>query len=506
MSRIASSRAVARRRRRPARAVVTAAAALAVLAVSATGCAMVVTGHGSSMLYDPFHGGGLPAVNGPSGPRGDAPAPTGTVKNTDHGDADRLALLAVNDIEEFWRRNYSPALRGTFTPVDTLVSYDSTDPASPTVCRRPTDGLVNAFYAPRCNLIAWDRGKLIPSGVKFFGQMPVAGIFAHEYGHAIQRMAKLVHLLTATIVLEQQADCFGGVYMRWVAEGHSPRFILSTADGLDRVLAGLITLRDPILTPDDRDLVDEGHGTALDRVSAFQMGFVSGAPACAGIDMAEIRKRRGDLPIALSYDRTGAVQTGEVAITGQTLTALMDTLGAVFAPKDPPRLSYGQSGCPDAQPSPPASYCPATNTIAVDLPALQTMGAPADEHSGQVLIQGDDTALSVVMSRYALAVQHQRGLRLDTPVAALRTACLTGVAHRKMAEPVAVPAGDGLTLAAGDLDKAVAGLLTNRLVASDVDGRTVPAGFTRITAFRSGVVGSNDGLCYQRFSDTRAAG
>ena len=471
-------------------------------AIGVTGCSTLVKGHGSSMLYDPFHVGGLPAVDGPSGPRSDAPEPTGTVKNTNHGDEDKLALLSLNDIQEFWQHSYSQSFPGSFRPVEDLTSYDSDDPASPVVCHERTYKLVNAFFSPRCNLIAWDRGVLIPTGKTYFGPMPVTGIFAHEYGHAIQQMAKIVHRATSTIVREQQADCLGGVYMRWVAEGKSPRFTLSTGDGLDHVLAGLIDIRDPILTPEDQELTDEGHGTALDHVSAFQMGFVSGAPACAAIDENEVKQRRGDLPIALTYDRSGRLETGEVPITEQTMSALMDTLGSIFSPKSPPQLSYSPGGCADAQTSPPASYCPATNTIAVDLAQLQKMGAPADEQSGHVLIQGDDTAMSVVMSRYVLAVQHERGLKLDSPVSALRTACLTGVAHRKMASPAALPSDNGLSLTAGDLDKAVAGLLTNHLVASDVNGQTVPAGFTRITAFRSGVVSTNDDMCYQRFPDS----
>lgn len=490
-------------RLRSAAAAATALSVVVVIAV-ASGCTTVVKAHGSSMLYDPFHVGGLPAVDGPSGPRSDAPQPTGTVQNTNHGDEDRLALLSVNDVQDFWQSNYSQFFKGDFRPVDDLVSYDSDDPASPYVCHRETYKLVNAFFAPRCNLIAWDRGVLIPAGKTYFGPMPVTGIFAHEYGHAIQQMAKIVHNLTSTIVREQQADCFGGVYMRWVAEGKSTRFTLSTGDGLDHVLAGLIDIRDPILTPEDQALTEEGHGTALDRVSAFQMGFVSGASACAVIDEKEVKQRRGDLPIALTYDQSGRLETGEVPINEQTMSSLMETLGAIFAPKSPPQLSYSAGGCADAQPSPPASYCPATNTIVVDLAQLQKMGAPADERSG-VLIQGDDTAMSVVMSRYVLAVQRERGLKLDSPVSALRTACLTGLAHRKMAGPLSVPSGNALTLTAGDLDKAVAGLLTNHLVASDVNGQTVPAGFTRITAFRSGVVSSNDDLCYQRFADAAAS-
>ena len=54
-------------------------------------------------------------------------------------------------------------------------------------------------------------------------------------------------------------------------------------------------------------------------------------------------------------------------------------------------------------------------------------------------------------------------------------------------------------LTAGDLDEAVSGLLTNHMVASDADGTTVPAGFTRIAAFRGGVGGNMD-ACYSRYT------
>jgi hypothetical protein len=179
------------------------------------------------------------------------------------------------------------------------------------------------------------------------------------------------------------------------------------------------------------------------------------------------------------------------------LATLMELLGKIFSPKNPPTLSYKPADCPDARQSPPASYCPATNTIAIDLPALAKMGKLAAE-SEHMLPQGDDTALSIVMSRYALAVQHERGLPMQSPWTALRTACLTGVVHRKMAEPIDLPSGKQLILTAGDLDEAVAGLLTNHMVASDADGISVPAGFTRIAAFRGGVGGDMD-ACYSRY-------
>ncbi|WP_408582296.1 neutral zinc metallopeptidase [Mycobacterium ulcerans] len=458
------------------------------------GCTTIVDGRALSILNDPFRVGGLPATNGPSGPRPDGSPPTGTVINTNNGPIDKLSLLSVNDIQNYWKANYEP-LQGTFRPVSKLVSYDSNDPNSPIVCHNDTYELVNAFFTSRCNMIAWDRSVFMPVAQEYFGEISVTGVLAHEFGHALQVMAKLVTRRDPTIVREQQADCFAGVYLYWVAEGKSPRFRLSTADGLDHVLAGIITTQDPVMDTDEQN--DDEHGSALDRVSAFQMGFLSGTPACAAINESEIVRRRGDLPTGLRVDSSGNPETGKVPINQDTLTTLMELLGKIFSPTDPPTLSYQQAGCPDAKPSPPASYCPATNTITVDLPALAAIGKVADskQHS---LPQGDDTALSIVMSRYALSVQHQRDLPMQSPWTALRTACLTGVVHREMAEPIELPSGQQLVLTAGDLDEAVSGLLTNRMVASDADGISVPAGFTRIAAFRAGVSGDME-ACYSRY-------
>ncbi|QNI05459.1 peptidase [Mycobacterium kubicae] len=483
--------------RRSRRVIASARAAMACLAaiLVVAGCTTMVNGHALSILNDPFRVGGLPTDNGPSGARPNGPAPTGTVINTNNGPIDKLSLLSVNDIQEFWKANYHDPLKGTFKPVDKLVSYDSDDPNSPIVCHNDTYQLVNAFFTSRCNMIAWDRGVFMAVAQKYFGDMSVNGVLAHEFGHALQTMAKLVSRKDPTIVREQQADCFAGVYLYHVAEGKSPRFTLSTADGLDHVLAGIITTRDPVMESDTQN--DDEHGSALDRVSAFQMGFITGTSACAAINRAEIERRRGDLPTTLRVDTTGSPETGEVQITQDTLKTLMELMGKIFSPKNPPTLSYQAASCSDAKASPPASYCPASNTIVVDLPALAAMGKVAGEKQHS-LPQGDDTALSVVMSRYALAVQHERGLAMQSPWTALRTACLTGVAHRKMAEPIELASGNQLVLTAGDLDEAVSGLLTNHMVASDADGVSVPAGFTRIAAFRSGVAGEMDG-CYARY-------
>ncbi|MCB0943596.1 MAG: peptidase, partial [Mycobacterium sp.] len=176
-------------------------------------------------------------------------------------------------------------------------------------------------------------------------------------------------------------------------------------------------------------------------------------------------------------------------------------LNILFAPKQPPQLTFDAASaakCPDARPSPPVSYCPATNTIAVDLPKLQKIGT-AIEGNENVLLQGDNTAYSVLMSRYMMALEHERGgLVLDNAEAGLRTACLTGVATAKMSKEVSTPDGNTVSLTAGDIDEAVSGLLTNGLAAGDVNGEAVPAGFSRIDAFRIGVMG-DENRCIKRF-------
>lgn len=440
-------------------------------------------------------------VEGPSGWRNDAPPPRREADYSDGGAVDTLVLSAIDDVEMFWQQAYPNTFGAPFEPVDELVSYDSLDPSSPEVCGHNTYDMPNAFYCSPLfsddDFIAWDRGFFVPTGQQFFGDTSIAALIAHEYGHAVQHHAGVVNWLTETIVSEQQADCFAGAYSRWVAEGHSPRFTLSTGDGLNKVLAGAISLADPVWSEQETDMVEEGHGTALDRTRAFQQGFVDGTASCAAIDLASIERQRGDLPILLQQDSSGDIQTGELPLDESTLSTLMELLDQIYAPQSPPGLSFDSQSCPEGATSPPASYCLSTNTIVVDLPALQAASTPAGT-SDYTLPQGDNTGLSVVTSRYALSLQHARGEPLDTPSTALLTACLTGVAQAAMDDPIDLPSGNSLQLAAGDIDEAVGGLLTNGLVAGTVDGLTVPAGFTRIEAFRAGLAGSEQ-ACYQQY-------
>ena len=201
--------------------------AAACLTLSATACTPpnMIQGRAASMLYDPDRVGGLPAAGGLSGVRPTAPAPRGDVERTDGGDNDRLALLAVNDIQDFWTSTYPQFFSGDYRPVSATRSYDAGDRASGRVCGTTVVySDPNASYCLRDDSISWDRGILIPDARKYFGDVSVAAVLAHELGHAVQTRAHTVHRLSRTIVKEQQADCFAGVYLHWVAQGRSTRF------------------------------------------------------------------------------------------------------------------------------------------------------------------------------------------------------------------------------------------------------------------------------------------
>lgn len=459
----------------------------------ATSCAHTLQGNAVSVFADPFRVAGMPATDGPTGLRDDAAEPTREVTDTDDGDIDRLAASSVSDIEEFWSQAYPKSFDGDFTPVDELISWDA-DGFDGVFCGSDTYNLVNAAFCHDDNTIGWDRGVLMPSLRKANGDMAVTMVLAHEYGHSVQKQADLVRKSTPTLVSEQQADCLAGAYMRWVAEGHSSRFTLSTGDGLNNLLAAMISFRDPLLNEGDTEAGADEHGSAFERVSAFQFGFTDGATSCASIDPAEIKQRRGDLPVLLPED-----QSGELQITEESVRSIIDAMGILFSPQNPPQLTFDRPDCPDAHSDAAVTFCPASNTISVDLPALEAMGAQSDDEHGTGLTTGDNTAYSVLVSRYMQSIQHEHGgVALDSAKAALRTACLTGVATVKMTQEVNTPDGNTIQLTAGDVDEAVSGILINGLVASDVNGESVPSGFSRIDAFRVGVLGDED-RCFKRF-------
>jgi len=460
----------------------------------AAGCSSIINGKAMSIYSNPDMVGGLRVSSGPSGLQPGVATTDLAVDGGTGDDVDQLAANAVADVQAYWQENYPKLFKHPFTPVKKLASYDSTEKSTRTkVCGSSTAGFINAFYCPADDLIAWDRGQLLPAIKDRFTTMGVVSVLAHEYGHAVQERATMNPPATPGIVLEQQADCFDGAFMRSVAEGNAAHFTLSTSSGLNTVLATTVAVRDQTGTdPTDK----EAHGSAFDRVSAFQFGFSDGPGRCVQITADDVSARLQKLPSQFS-DRG---DTGDLPVNEKTISSVVTSLNESFQGNhvEQPTVVFGGSGrCADAKTTPPVSYCPASNTLTVDVAglAVRAMEPAADDNSAlPSSISGDFSAFVLLASRYTLSVQ--KGLRasLTGELVGLRSACYAGGYAAATSS-----SGSSLQLSPGDLDEAVSGLLTDGLAASDVNGVEAPSGFTRVQAFRTGVL-DGAGACATVYS------
>lgn len=458
------------------------------------GCGVsVIEGTAVPVIIDPSEVGGLPTSTGPSGPREGAPDAERTVLNTDGSEIDVLSVNALADIEEYWQSTYPQIFGGRFEPVEELLSWNAFSMRSPEFCGEDTAGFPNAGFCITDRSIGWDRGALFPELIDAFGPMGVVVVLAHEYGHSVQSQAGLTDRDTPGIVSEQQADCFAGAFIRHVAQGRAKRFTINTTDGLSSVLETIVSVRDA--TPDDPAFE---HGSAFERVTATQMGFINGARICTSIDMPEIETRRATLPRYFGVD-----ETGELPVTRQTLDQFTRTFSIVLGLDPAPTIDFGgaELNCPDAQTTRPVSFCPSTDTIGVDLADLAAHGVPLQTNDlVPRIVRGDFGAYILFLSRMVLAQQHRQSKPVQGASIALRTACLSGVATAALSPEVAAQNPDlEIHLSPGDLDEAVSGLLDNGLAAADVDGNTVVSGFTRVEAFRIGVL-QDEFACTSRYN------
>ncbi|WP_336083525.1 metallopeptidase [Nocardia sp. SSK8] len=477
------------------RFAVTAAAALVSVGLVTTGCTAntVASDKAVAAIDNPWEVAGAASATGPSGPRSGVPDADNKAENGDGGAVDRLALNAIADIEEYWQTEYSKTFRGDFKPASKYISWSAKASESEAVdfCFSSTYGSINAAYCPLNHTIGWDRSVLLPLLIDRFDEMSVVMVLAHEYGHAIQAQADLLRGLTMdALVKEQQADCLAGVFLRHVAEGNSKHFTLNTTDGLNGVLGATVAVRDS--DPNDPNAV---HGSAFERVTAVQLGYTEGAATCKGITKDEIAQRRGGLPTTFGVNE----RNEQLPIDSETLRNLASQLAKSMPVKNAPTFEYGgvTRNCSSTTTTEPVSYCPGSNTISTDVPALAKLGGEVStdkDESLSAVVTGDYNAAVVFVSRYALAVQQDRKLSLTgAESAGLRTACLSGALTTKLSDPSSDP-----RLSAGDLDEAVSGLLADGLAASDVNGKVAPSGYQRLEAFRMGVMDGEE-RCLNRF-------
>ncbi len=200
-------------------------------------------------------------------------------------DYDPFVAVALTDIEEWWSRIFPELYATDFAPLEggIFAGYPERQSDLPG-CGQPTTdyedlALFVAFYCEFGDFMVYDDANedvLAPLAAEF-GPAVVGIVLAHEYGHAVQSRIGALDRRLATIITEQQADCFAGAWTGQAYRGESELLRLGDAD----VRAGLIAMlsvRDPVGT---NQFVPGGHGAAFDRVGAFQVGFVDGPARCA---------------------------------------------------------------------------------------------------------------------------------------------------------------------------------------------------------------------------------
>lgn len=398
-----------------------------------------------------------------------------------------VAATAVVDLEEFWADAYPEAYGQEYEPLaGGLFAIDSSTDPQAIPCGLPdiSQMLDNAYYCPPDDAVVWDQERFMPDLADRYGNFTVAVVIAHEWGHVIQARSGFNE---ASVLVELQADCFAGAWAKHVFDGGAGSRFSITTDDLDQALAGILSLRDA-----PGGLADDpyAHGSGFDRVGAFQDGFEDGVARCATFtdgDPAPFQwpfteeelDTGGDLPLAtsvpdddildLTFPSLDAFWTDAFPVlsSGDEWDPLTDPIA--FTADDPPSCN--------GEPVEEFVLFVCIPDRFVGFEIEETMPAAYDQN-------GDFAVATLIATQYGLDVVDQLGRADDEITATLQGDCLAGAWAYEL-----LPTGEApryeLVLSPGDLDEAVAALLTFR---SEADRARQGPGFDRVRAFRVGVL------------------
>ncbi len=369
------------------------------------------------------------------------------------------------DIQNFWTQTMPDVYGQQYEaiPTDRIYPYSESNP--PPTCedggqtKAPYQDVAgNAFYCSNGDFVAYDEQGLLPKLRDNFGEFAVGLVFAHELGHAVQ--ARVGYQPSATVYMEQQADCFAGAWAQHVADSNDSNVHLSK-DDLDNALAGLLTLSDPSGIDGGQD---GAHGNGFDRVNAFQDGYEGGAKACAdyqnnppavtesGYSSSADQATDGNLPMDQLVPTITKSLNDYWTSQSSKLTAPTITAGDATTTGD---------GSDGGVISDSVTYQPSDNTVHYDAATLQSV------HDNI----GDFGSGMLLATAWASSVEHQLGNSVGNDVARRGAECLAG----------AWAANTSSSLSPGDLDEAV-----TVLVATGKGSTDRGTAFDRVAAFRAG--------------------
>ncbi len=404
---------------------------------------------------------------------------------------DDYLQAALADIQQYWRTTYPQVYGEPYQELQGGIYAAYPDREEPIPgCGEPESTYEEvreggAFYCDLGDFIAYDDFELVPDFSERLGNSAIAVVFAHEFGHAIQSRAGELQRNVATVFLEQQADCFAGSWAAHVARGESDSLTFGDAEVKSGLIA-MVEVKDPVVF--GTNIFDpNAHGSAFDRVGAFQEGFINGAARCTELiddplqllnlqfNSDEEILNEGNLP----YVQIGAlVEEDLTRFWNSTFT----TRGLNYVA--PTIAVYGTDGpypeCAGVDPSSyrqNAVYCPDSNQVVFD-----------DDFARELhRTFGDFTVGYLIGLAWSDNVQTQLGGSLGGQDRALATDCLIGAWTQDTIPPGSGDPNQALFVSPGDLDEAV----STALIFGD-EGQNddiVGSGFEKIASYRVGVLG-----------------
>ncbi len=356
--------------------------------------------------------------------------------------ADESLAMIIADVEAFWAEQ---ALL-----VD--LEYESVDPnriflrselmdIGPAGCSFDggTDDLTAGSVEGNAYVITCDEGETIvlddieyiPDLRAQYGEVGVAVLVAHEWGHVVQNQLGLVG--QTSILAEQQADCYSGAFMAWAEAAERAPFDDPAA--LDDAVLSTIETADE-LTVGASD--SEAHGNGFDRVRATQEGYDRGVEFCRSYDDSP--------PPVTQIEFVGANASDNLAFEAADRLLLAE-VAAHFADVLTDRTDDRQDASKDTDQL-TAQDVDVVNQLA-EVVELPDEGFLRDLHE----LIGDNAVGAQYSLAYGRAVQELVGDPTVGEGPALQRACLMGSwLHEAIEQGPDAQAG---ALAPGDVDEAM---------------------------------------------------
>jgi predicted metalloprotease len=429
---------------------------------------------------------------------------------------DQFVAVAFTDIERWWSEQYPAVYGEPFEPLTggIYAGYPERQTELPGCGEARTDyqdlQQFVAFYCALSDFMMYDDGdnSLLAPLTSEFGPSVMGVVLAHEYGHAIQKRIGALDQFTATIYTEQQADCFAGAWVGQAYRGESPLLRLSDAD-VRAGLVAMLSVRDPVGT---NQFVEGGHGSAFDRVGAFQEGFLNGAARCAELLDAPLTLMPNEFQDLTDFEREGNASYDcsddpsencrpAYEFLGEDLNDFWATALGDFPPlTGTPASDISEVECADGvRIDVDVLLCPSTGQVAYD------EGDVVDLYRDF----GDFTLGYLYGIAWAERAQQVQGSELTGEARALRNDCYVGawVANITPDAEGNIPRQrdtdgdgvlDGVRSSPGDLDEAIRmAIFVGDPAAND---NVVGSPFEKIASFRTGVLGGVD-ACEELLED-----